>query len=118
MNSTTEYCIFELVFVSNFTLNKQFRIFGQNLPKRDIYAQKQKSAYFSLGTKFLLKLTILIFWNKFVQKPYFQSKAEKVSTIIEFCIFELVYNLRKTLAFMSNSRLGERFNFCFSGNFY
>ena len=125
MNNTTEYCMFELVFVSNFTLNKQFWIFGQNLPKKDIYAQKQKkwrswlkSAYFSLGTKFLLKLTILIFWNKFVQKPYFQSKAEKVSTIIEFCIFELVYNLRKTLAFMSNSRLGERFNFCFSGSFY
>ena len=29
----------------------------------------------SLGTKFQLKLTIFIFWNKFPQKGYFQSKS-------------------------------------------
>ena len=39
---------------------------------------------------YLLKLTILIFWNKFTQKGYLQSKTEKVNTTIEFCIFELV----------------------------
>ena len=42
------------------------------------------------GTKFKLKLTILIFWTKFAQKGYFQSKTEKVNVTIEFCIFELV----------------------------
>ena len=31
-----------------------------------------------------------MFWNKFTQKWYFQSKTEKVNIIIEFCIFELV----------------------------
>ena len=29
------------------------------------------------GTKFQLKLTILTFWTKFVQKGYLQSKTEK-----------------------------------------
>ena len=32
----------------------------------------------SLGTKFQLKLTILIFPNKFTQKGCFQSKTEKL----------------------------------------
>ena len=44
----------------------------------------------SLGTKFQLKLTILIFWTKFAQNGYFRSKTEKVNTTIEFCIFDLV----------------------------
>ena len=42
MDTTIEFNIFELVFVSNSTLNKQFGIFGPNLPKKDIYGQKQK----------------------------------------------------------------------------
>ena len=44
----------------------------------------------SLGTNFQFKLKILIFWDKFVETRYFQSKTEKVNTAIEFCIFELV----------------------------
>ena len=44
----------------------------------------------SLGTKLQLKLTILVFEIKFVQKGYFGLKKEKVSTTIELCIFELV----------------------------
>ena len=32
----------ELDFVLNFTFNKKFWIFGTNLPKKDIYGQKQK----------------------------------------------------------------------------
>ena len=43
----------------------------------------------SLGTKFQLKLTRII-WIKFVQKERFQFKTEKVNTIIQFCIFKLV----------------------------
>ena len=42
IDTTIEFCIFKLAFVSNFTLNKQFWIFGPNLPKKDIYCQKQK----------------------------------------------------------------------------
>ena len=36
------------------------------------------------------KLTILIFWIKFAQKGYFQSKTIKVKIILESCILELV----------------------------
>ena len=36
IDTTIEFCIFELVFVSNFTLNKQFGSFQPNLPKKDI----------------------------------------------------------------------------------
>ena len=43
----------------------------------------------SVGTKFQLKLIILIFWTKFAQKGYFHSKRKRVNSIIEFCIFEL-----------------------------
>ena len=32
----------------------------------------------SLGTKFRLKLTVLIFWTKFAQKAYFWSKKETI----------------------------------------
>ena len=35
------------------------------------------------GTKFQLKLTILIFRTIFAQKGYFQSKTEKVNTTME-----------------------------------
>ena len=44
----------------------------------------------SLNTKFQFELTILIFWTKFAQKGYFQSKTAKMNTTIEFCIFKLV----------------------------
>ena len=43
----------------------------------------------SLGTKFKLKLTILIFRTKFAKKGYFWSKRKKVNTTMEFWIFKL-----------------------------
>ena len=42
MDTTIEFCVFELVFVSNFTLNKQLWIFGQNLPRKSFSRLKQK----------------------------------------------------------------------------
>ena len=42
-----------------------------------------------VGTKFQLKLIILIFWTKSTQKGYFQPKMEKVNSTVEFCIFKL-----------------------------
>ena len=35
-----------------------------------------------LRTKFHLKLTTLIFWTKFAQKEYFQSKTKKLNNTI------------------------------------
>ena len=37
-----------------------------------------------VGTKFQFKLTILIFWIKFVQKRYFRPKTEKTNTANEY----------------------------------
>ena len=35
--------------------------------------------WISVSTKFQLKLTILILWNKFAQKEHFQSKKERMN---------------------------------------
>ena len=56
-----------------------------------------------LGTKFQLKLTILVFLSKFAEKEYFQSKSEKMNTTIKFCILKSVYIL--------NFSLGWQFHF-------
>ena len=45
-----------------------------------------------LGTKFQLKLIILIFGTKFPQKGYFWSETEKLNITIELNIFELAFN--------------------------
>ena len=99
LNITIEFYIFELVWVPNFTLNNQSWNLDQIYPKRVFSLEKEKSEHqrwvlhirISLATKFQLKLTILIFWTKFLEKGYFRSKTEKVNTTIEFCIFELVW---------------------------
>ena len=50
---------------------------------------QEKFWSFFIFLKFQLKVTILIFWTKFVQKLYFWSKTEKVIITIELCILEL-----------------------------
>ena len=69
--------------------------------KKGISGIKQKSEHdhwiphirINLATKFQLKLTILFCWIKFPQKGCFLYKTKKkMSTTIEFCIFELIYN--------------------------
>ena len=55
MNTTIEFCIFELVYVPNFSLKWQFWFFNPSL------------------THFSLKL----FLTKFDRKGYFRSKTEK-----------------------------------------
>ena len=90
VNTATEFCIFELIYVLNFSINWHFWFFGPNLPKKCFWSKSQKREHrhwmlhirISLGTKFQLKLTVLIFWTKF---------AQKVNIMIEFCIFEIVY---------------------------
>ena len=69
--------------------------FGQIL-QRKVYNRKSKPSHRvltiqnSLGTKFQLKLTILILWTKLTQKGYFQSKENKMKITIKLYIFELV----------------------------
>ena len=99
VNITIAFCIFELVWVPNFNLQKQFWILESNLPKKCIFGRKQKNKHLdwikhiwiSQSTKFYFKQTVLDFGTKFTQKVYFRSKTEKVNITIAFCIlFELV----------------------------
>ena len=89
IDATIEFFIFELVFVSNFTLNKQFWIFTSNFPKKDVNGQKLKiehhheippNIWISLGSKFQLKPTISTFLTRIILKEFFWSKTEKVNT--------------------------------------
>ena len=43
-----------------------------------------------LGTKLQLKLTVLVFWTKFISKKG-SSKTEEVNITIEFYILALIY---------------------------
>ena len=102
-NITITSCIFALVRVPNFTVNKWFWILGANLPKRVFPVKKQKIEHcdsilhiqISLSTKFQLKLTIVIFRTKFAQKGYFQSQTEKMSITIEL---HINFQLRLTVS--------------------
>ena len=76
-----------IILVWHFSSNWQFWIFGPNLPKKVSLVKNWKSEYHHwnshiqiiLGTKFPLKLTILIFLTRFAQKVFFWSKTEKVN---------------------------------------
>ena len=77
----------------------------QNYPKRVFPVKNSKSEshhwilyiWISLDMKFQLKLTILIFWTKFTQKVYFQSKKEKVNITIDFYTFKWLWVLNFSL---------------------
>ena len=56
----------------------------------------------SLGSKFQIEETILIFQNNFPKHGYFLRKTEKINVITELFIFELVY--------VSNFTLNKQFN--------
>ena len=60
--------------------------------KKSKTEHRHRILYFrnKVGAKFQLKLTILNFWAKLIQKGYVQSKKEKMKMTIEFHIFELV----------------------------
>ena len=86
VNTTIEFCMFKLVLVPNFILNRQLIFWSRFAQKGYIWSETEKKKkitinflyiWISLGTKLLLKLIILIFWTKFVQKGYFRSKTEK-----------------------------------------
>ena len=42
VNSAIEFCIFKLVCVPNFSLNRQFWFFGPNLPQKGVSPLKRK----------------------------------------------------------------------------
>ena len=101
IDTTIKFFILKLVFVSNFTLNKQFWYFGSNLPKKVFPIKNWKSEHnhwiphiqISLGTKFPLKLTILIFWTRFSQKGFSGLKQKKLTPHIFHIILHIQINL-------------------------
>ena len=100
VNTITKFWIFELFWVRNFRLNIQFWFLGQKFRKKrnwTFFIENEKSEYhhwiqqirITLGSKFQLKLSMLIFWMRFDQKGYFWSKTGQVKRNIESCIFKL-----------------------------
>ena len=66
MDTTIESCLYELVFVSNFTLNKQCWVFWQNLLKKSFPSSKIEK----------VKTTTEFCIFKLVQVPNFSSNWE------------------------------------------
>ena len=90
VNTTNEFYIFELVKITNFSLNCQFWFFGPNLPEKGNSVWKQNLIEYhhcilpiriSVGNKFRLNLTTFIFWTKFAQKEEFGSETERKWTL-------------------------------------
>ena len=85
VNNAIESCIIELVKVSSFTLNSNIDNLDQIYRRRAFPFENEKieqhhwnkHIQLSLGIKFHLKLTILIFWTRLSQTGYFQPKTKK-----------------------------------------
>ena len=88
MNSAIEFCICKLVEVPNFSLNRQFWFLDQVWPKRVLPIKNGQSEHhhwilhirISLGTKFQLKLTILIFFWPILLKKGISGRKRKNRT--------------------------------------
>ena len=85
-----------IILNTKFKLNSDF--LEQICPKSLFLVENRRNEHLNwilhihiiLGTKFQLKLTILVFWTKFAQKEYLQSKIEKINITTEVWILELV----------------------------
>ena len=83
MNISIELCIFELVYVPNYSLNWQFWFFGPNLPKRLFLVENGKSEHLHWILHIRISLdTILVFWTIFTKKGYLRCKTEN----LRFCV--------------------------------
>ena len=51
-NVTIQFCVFELVYVPNFSLNWQFWFYGQSMPKKRISDQKSKKGTSPLNSAY------------------------------------------------------------------
>ena len=79
MDTTIKLCIFKSELIPNFDWNWQFSFFGPNLAKKRLFPAENRKGeqhlsvlhiQISLGTKFQLKLTILIFWTSPLNYAY------------------------------------------------
>ena len=95
MNTTNKFYLFKSVYIPNFSLKWQFEIFWPNLPNKVFQVENLKIdhhhwilyIWISPGTKFLLKLTILIFYPNFPKE--YLVKIGKKWTTYESLIFQI-----------------------------
>ena len=90
--TTIEFCIFKLVFVSNFTLI--FMVKNRNIEHHHWIPLIQ----ISLGTKFQLKLTILIFWLDLPEKGFLGLKKKKLTPHIFYIILHIQISLLRNFS--------------------
>ena len=129
MNTIYELCIFGLVQIPNFTLNKQFWIVGPNLPKKGASGLKQKkrtlpfSNYLHVRIRFGTKLQLTgcvcyILVSLFCMSLestlqtrknvfYFTSKAPFILEIILYKLY-IVYKVYNTNINFSDSQMSWR----------
>ena len=92
MNTTIEFCIFELVLVPNFSLNWKFWLFRPNVPKKGVSGLEQRKIEqrhwilhirISLDTKFQPKLTTLFcfFFGQICPKREFSVENGKIALV-------------------------------------
>ena len=94
------------MFVSNFTLNKQFRIFGPNLPKEDIYGQKKKKLNniifhlykVVLVPNFSLNWQFRFFWADLPRKGFSGLKQKKWTPYIFYIILHIQISLEQNFS--------------------
>ena len=108
VNTTVEWCVYELVKVPNFSLNWQFWVFGPNLPTKGVLSRKQKNWTSSMNSVYSIyswyqtsgetdnfdDLDQTCPKNKFSVE---NRKQKNWTLAIEFCIFELVLVLNISL---------------------
>ena len=88
MNFAIGFCIFELFWVANLSLNWQFWLFGRNLTKKGISGLKENEWTWSLnsaysncpGYQILVEADNLHFVDQFPPKEYFWSEQKKWKT--------------------------------------
>ena len=134
MEIAIEFCMFELVFVSNFTL-KNFEFFHQIYSRRIFMVKNRKienhhgilQIRIGLITRFQFQLIILSVWTKFTQKGYFHSKTEQAVQRLQAFVF-CVVNVNSRVVFENSEDLEnliiliilkeELVMFCLLGFFY
>ena len=87
IDTTIKFYIFELALYQISLWTNNFEFLDRTCSRKILMVKTSKSEHhhwipliqISFGTKFQLKLTILIFLTRFVQKGFFWSKTEKVN---------------------------------------
>ena len=101
IDTTIEFCIFELVFVSNLTLNKQFWIFTKFAQERYLWSKTEKLNNIiefrlfklDLVPNFSLNGQFWFFWPDLPKKGFSSLKQKKQTPHISYIILYIQISL-------------------------